>query len=91
MEESGFSFELWTTGRLSEEAITNIEVVKKITKKYTIDYLDATRVAACAAQSSDPSLIATINQHFLIHPLATVEQKEDQKIARAKRAENAAR
>jgi len=82
-----FHFELWTTGRFTEEAITSIEAAKKITKKYTIDYLDATRVAACAAQSRDPSLIATINQHFLMHPLATVEKKVDQKIARTNRTQ----
>ena len=66
-------FEFWTTGKLSEKAVAMVQSAKDKTSKYTIEYRDAADVYAYAKVVGDKALIKTLRQHFLDHPMATVE------------------
>lgn len=79
-------FELWTTGKLTDDAIARINAVKAKTTKYTIEYRDAAAVYAYAKNVDDRSLILTLRQHFFKHPITTVEEDVNKKAERAKRA-----
>lgn len=79
-------FELWTTGKLSDEALAMIERSKVGTTKYTIDYKDATAVEQLAKGTQDIGLIKTLRQHFLEHPMATAERDVKRRQEKEKRA-----
>jgi hypothetical protein len=67
-------FELWTTGRLSPEAIALIEEAKAATTKYTLNYLDADDVLDLARETQEEGLEQTLLDHFLDHPMASAEE-----------------
>jgi hypothetical protein len=70
-KEKELEFEFWTTGKLSDAALASFnDLSKKIKKsRYSIAYKDASQVKEAAALTKDKKLIATLNQHFLTHPV----------------------
>lgn len=60
-------FELWTTGKLSTEAIAIIEKQASQVRptKYTLSYKAAAAVRDAAKETQNDRLIATLEQHFL--------------------------
>jgi hypothetical protein len=66
-------FEIWTSGEFTDEAAEYLEARKRETEKYQIDFRDGSGVGqyATRAKSSD-HIIATLNQHYLEHPLGNV-------------------
>lgn len=80
-------FEFWTTGRLSEAAEAKVIAAKTKTRKYFIEYRDATGVLDYALKTKDKALITTLNQHFLEHPLAKAELEAKLQADRQERAD----
>lgn len=76
-----FHFEWWSTGRLSPEAIAEIEKAKATIRptRYTIDYVDAGGLTALAKATNDRALIDALRQHFLDHPMAQIARAEAKK------------
>lgn len=68
-------FEFWTTGRLSDTSRNSIENAQQQIRatRYTIDVKDADGVRAIAQGLKNKSLVQTLEQHFLKHPMATLE------------------
>lgn len=68
-------FELWTTGKLSTEAIAIIEKQASLVRptKYALSYMAAAAVRDAARATQNDKLIATLEQHFLssVLPAAT--------------------
>ncbi len=81
-------FEFWTTGNLSNIAVKMIDKAKATTRKYEIEYRNAMAVQAYALEVKDPSLLKTLNNHFLEHPMLTIETAVEKQKARAKRSHN---
>jgi len=67
-------FELWTTGRLSREAVALIEEAKEARSHYTLDYVDADDVMDLARETEEEGLEQILRDHFLDHPMATAEE-----------------
>lgn len=66
-------FELWTTGRFSNESITLLSQSKTLTSKYEIDFLDAQRVKTEVEKCDDKELRGTFFKCFYDHPLSKVD------------------
>ncbi|MBJ9968624.1 hypothetical protein I7824_30110 [Burkholderia seminalis] len=79
-------FEFWTTGKLSPAAIAAVEEASGRIRKYTVAFRDASAVRDLAKQTRDTSLIKTLEQHFLAHPMATVEAGAAKRVAREARS-----
>jgi hypothetical protein len=75
-------FEFWTTGKLSPAATAAVEEARGRIRKYTVTFRDASAVRDLAKETRDASLIKTLEQHFLAHPMATAEADAAKKIAR---------
>lgn len=75
-------FEFWTTGKLSIEARALVEDAGNRIRKYTVVVRDASAVRDLAKQTRDASLVKTLEQHFLAHPMATVETAALKRAAR---------
>lgn len=69
-KKTSLNFELWTTGKLSEDSIAAIDKISKSVRstKYTLSYKDANSVRAEAYKTNDKKLLNTLEQHFLTHP-----------------------
>lgn len=59
------NFELWTTGKLSDDSVKMLKKAASATKKYIINYLDADAVRAYAKKTKDKRVIDLVNEHFL--------------------------
>jgi hypothetical protein len=77
-----FHFELWTTGRLSETAISKIKKAQETRRptRYTIGYCDAEGLTTIAKSTKDKALIDALRQHFLDHPMAKIEHAEQRRL-----------
>jgi hypothetical protein len=85
MKDAKISFELWTTGRLTQESIEMIETAKRKTRKYSIDYLDALGVLEIAKQTKETALVRVLLDHFIDHPMATAEDEVERQRQRTER------
>jgi len=75
LEESRFmnvnmSFEYWTSGEYSEEAITLLKKKSSETKKYKIDWKDGRDILEYARNIKSQSMVDALNQHYAKHPLS---------------------
>ena len=75
-------FEFWATGKLSDEAVAMIKKTHVRATKYSLTYRDADMVYAYAQTTKDVSLIKTLGQHFLKHPMATAEEDAKRRVSR---------
>lgn len=73
-------FELWTSGKFSENAIAMVEAAQAKSPKLDIQLRDANYVLAQAMASKEAGLLKTYRQHFVTHPIQELEkaQKRDQ-------------
>lgn len=65
-------FEIWTTGRFSDESIALLNNAKCTLNKYEIDFLDAMQVKAEVDKCDDKELRNTYLKCFYDHPLRKV-------------------
>ncbi|WAF98057.1 hypothetical protein NRZ31_16825 [Aeromonas dhakensis] len=70
-----YRFELWTSGKITEQAKALIDNKNTETSKYTINFLDGDELLKLVHESNDSGLIKSYKQHFINHPL-----KEERKI-----------
>ncbi|MAF02084.1 MAG: hypothetical protein CME86_06695 [Herbaspirillum sp.] len=67
-------FEFWATGKFTEEGLAALKEASENTKKYQIQYRDAEGVLTFAKEVNDSSLLGTLKEHFLEHPMVTAEK-----------------
>jgi hypothetical protein len=83
-----YHFELWTTGQMTKEARELIEASK--TTKYSIRVRDREEIYTMARETRNTSMIQTLEQHFMHHPLAVAEldiqKRPDKEQKRKKRS-----
>lgn len=63
-------FEFWTTGDFTPDAVAFLESRQKSTKKYQIQWKNGSEVMKYARSIRSTSMIDTLKQHYLKHPLA---------------------
>ncbi|MBC6624412.1 hypothetical protein [Pseudomonas sp.] len=79
-------FELWTSGRFSERALSLVSARQAESHKFLIQLRDAEYVLAQAVASKDKGLLRTYEQHFIKNPMQEFEEAQK----RAKRKEERA-
>ncbi|WP_207807617.1 MULTISPECIES: hypothetical protein [unclassified Pseudomonas] len=80
-------FELWTSGKLSDDAIAMVKAAQAKHPKLDIQARDADYVLGQAASSNDKGLLKTYRQHFVTHPMQEFEEarkREQRKADKAK-------
>ena len=85
-------FELWTSGKLSENATAMVNAARAKNPKLDIQLRDSEYVLAQAMSSNDQGLIKAYRQHFVTHPMQEFEearQREQRKAEKAKARLNA--
>ncbi|WP_342623667.1 hypothetical protein [Pseudomonas alkylphenolica] len=78
-------YELWTSGRFSEEAIALVNARQEESSKLVIQLRDAEYVLAEAKASKEAGLLKTYEQHFVKHPMQKFEAENRRKQRREDR------
>jgi len=68
--EAKISFEFWTTGTFSPDALILLQKEKQARTKTPIDWKDGATVEDLAKTSKEKRLVDSLREHFLRHPLA---------------------
>src|SRR5208283_691637 len=68
--EANISFEIWTTGTFSTDALAHLESEKKKRTKTPIAWKDGSQVAEIAKTGKEKAIREALYEHFLKHPLA---------------------
>jgi hypothetical protein len=68
--EAAISFEIWTTGTFTADALTHLESEKKKRTKTPISWKDGVQVAEIAKTAKEKTIKEALYEHFLKHPLA---------------------
>ena len=63
-------FELWTTGTFNADAKSLLKVESRKRKRVKIGWRDGIGVRDYARKAGRKTIIDTLNQHYLKHPLA---------------------
>ncbi|WP_339547221.1 hypothetical protein [Pseudomonas sp. RA_35y_Pfl2_P32] len=79
-------YELWTSGRFSEEAIALVSARQEESSKLVIQIRDAEYVLAEAKASKEAGLLKTYEQHFVRHPMQEFEAEKRRQQRREDRA-----
>ena len=64
------SFEYWTSGEFSEEAVQYLKKKASETKKYNIAWKNGTDILEYARKIKSTSMVDVLNQHYAKHPLS---------------------
>jgi len=68
--EAAISFEIWTTGTFSADALALLHAEKPRRTKTPISWKDGSQVAEIARTAKEKSIREALYEHFLKHPLA---------------------
>jgi hypothetical protein len=68
--EAAISFEIWTTGTFTDDALALLEFEKPKRTKTPIAWKDGTQVAEIAKGAKEKAIREALYEHFLKHPLA---------------------
>lgn len=79
-------YELWTSGRFSEEAVALVSARQEESSKLVIQIRDAEYVLAEAKASKEAGLLKTYEQHFVRHPMQEFEAEKRRQQRREDRA-----
>jgi hypothetical protein len=79
-------FELWTSGKLSENAIAMVKAAQAKSPKLDIQIREAEYVLAQASASNDAGLLKTYRQHFVTHPMQEFEEAQKREQRKADKA-----
>ncbi len=69
-KNTNMSFEYWTSGEFSEEAIRYLKKKSAETKKYNIDWKNGKDILEYARSIKSTSMVDALNQHYAKHPLS---------------------
>ncbi len=69
--EAQHSFELWTTGTFTRDALAKLRDEKHRRTKSTIDWKDGQAVSQIAKNAKEKAIRVALDNHFLRHPLST--------------------
>ena len=70
--ESRLSFELWTTGKFTAEALSRLEEEKARRTRWPINWKDGKAVLDVARKAKQKAIRQALENHFLKHPLSGV-------------------
>jgi hypothetical protein len=78
------NFEFWTSGQLSHDGRELILKAKRSVRqtRYRINLYEAEEVKEAARRTGDKSLLRTLEDHFLDHPLSRRHSKKIRRVAR---------
>lgn len=79
-------FELWTSGKFSENALAMIKAAQRKSPKLNVHLRDADYVLAQAVASNDVGLLRTYKQHFVTHPMQEFEEAQKREQRKAEKA-----
>lgn len=79
-------FELWTSGKFSENALSMIKAAQQKSPKLDVHLRDADYVLAQAVASEDAGLSRTYRQHFVTHPMQEFEEAQKREQRKAEKA-----
>ena len=65
-----FNFELWTTGKFGQDAVQYLKDQQSKTNKFSIAWKDGAAVLDAARNQQATSIIKTLNEQYMGHPLA---------------------
>ena len=68
--EARHSFELWTTGTFTPDALAKLQHEKTRRTKYPIDWKDGRAVSEVAKGAREKAIRIALDNHFLKHPLS---------------------
>ncbi|ARC77960.1 hypothetical protein AXW93_03735 [Pseudomonas aeruginosa] len=68
-------FELWTSGKVSQETQARVALAKMQTNKYELEIRDGDYVSQQVSLSKEPGLQKSYSQHFVNHPMLEYEQE----------------
>lgn len=74
-KDKRFSFAIWTTGRFSDNALTQLAKAETDTRRYDISYLDAEGLLPVIKDCHDKGLLQTYFKCFLDYPLKKLERE----------------
>jgi hypothetical protein len=69
LRDTSLSFEYWTTGTFSAEALSYLAAKSAALKKYEIRRFDGEQVVGYVRNTKNKRLIQTLQEHYLKHPL----------------------
>ncbi|MDT4830021.1 hypothetical protein FQZ97_634640 [compost metagenome] len=72
LREASISFEIWTTGLFTSDAIALLQREKHQRVKHPIDWKDGSAVLQLATARKEKAIANCLREHFLKHPLSTV-------------------
>ncbi len=72
LRETILSFELWTSGSFSEDALEYLNKEKGRRVKQSISWKDGVGILTMAHNGKEKAIADTLNQHFMRHPLNDV-------------------
>ena len=78
-------FELWSSGKFSENAIAMVTAAQAKNPKFKIHLRDADYVLAQAMASKEAGLLKTYQQHFVTHPMQEFERAKTREKRKADR------
>ncbi|QUG87683.1 hypothetical protein GR140_02565 [Pseudomonas putida] len=81
-------YELWTSGKLSENAIAMVKDAQIKNPRIEIQLRDADYVLAQAVSSNEAGLLKTYRQHFVTHPMQEFEEAQKRQRRKAEKAKN---
>jgi hypothetical protein len=64
------TFEYWTSGEFTDEAVRYLENKKSKLKKYDIDWKNGKDIIAYSKKINATSMVDALNQHYAKHPLS---------------------
>lgn len=71
--EIPISFEIWTTGTFSADALERLASEKRKRTKYPIDWKDGAAIRALAKKGKEKAICKALDEHFFEHPLAMTD------------------
>lgn len=73
LRESNISFELWTTGTFTPEALARLSVERTKRARFPIAWKDGAAVVQLARKGKEKAIAAAFEEHFMKHPLSSQE------------------
>ena len=67
---TNYTFEYWTSGRFSDDALERLEKAKRETLKYAVSWRDGASVMQYAKEKKIGSMTDVLREHFIQHPLS---------------------
>ena len=77
LSEAQLQYELWTSGRFSDEALARLQSAKQAHTRVTLAWVDGDAVLAISTGGREKTMSDALKQHFFRHPLAEARLDAD--------------